>query len=120
MSFSVCAFLFERGQPPRSDKLSPEAVICRVILTAGDCHCGSNEQTNYAGPKQPFHLRLLDASVSLLSGLSTFAVLPGNERLVGESSRLHSPTREDRQEKVVRSPLQCFLPAGVAWLCPGS
>ena len=68
VSFPVCAFLFKPGQPPRSDKPSPDAVIDIAILAAGQRHCGRTDQQRHdAEQKQSSHVQLLVTRVSLPS-----------------------------------------------------
>src|SRR5258708_32116447 len=63
VNFSVCALLFEPGQPPRSDKPVPDALISTAILAAGQRHCGHTyKQRHDPERKQLFHIRSLVTS----------------------------------------------------------
>jgi hypothetical protein len=65
VNFSVRAFLFEPGQPLRSDKPSPDALISNAILAAGQRHCGNTDKQRHdAERKQSFHVRFLVTRVS--------------------------------------------------------
>ncbi len=65
VNFPICAFLFEPGQPPRSDKPSPDALVSTAILAAGQHHCGhTDKQRHYAERKQSFHVRFRHSCAS--------------------------------------------------------
>jgi hypothetical protein len=71
VNLPVCALLFERGQPPCSDKSLTDAITSTAIFSslalAGQRHCGhADERRHHAKRKQLFHVRLLVTRVSRL------------------------------------------------------
>src|SRR5271167_2722835 len=65
VNFPVCAFLFEPGQPPGSDKPALDGLTVSAILAARQRHCGhTDKQRGYGERKQFFHVRLLVTRVS--------------------------------------------------------
>jgi len=59
VNLPVCALLFERDEPPCSDKPVTDAVIS-MILCAGQSHgCDTDKQRDYAERKQFLHVQIL-------------------------------------------------------------
>jgi hypothetical protein len=61
VNFPVCAFFFEPGQPPRSDKPFPDALISTAIfstttLAAGQRYGGHTDKQRYDAERSSFFM----------------------------------------------------------------